>query len=936
MKSFISEVAEYIIKNNDSFKNISIVVPNRRTGLFIKQALADQLQKPAIAPEITPIKEIFTKNSTYTEAEEILLLFLLFECFSKHTDKFQEFDEFYFWGEIILKDFDYIDKYLIDNNKLFANIKDIKEIDSLFDTYDETELEIIKKFWQHIDQAKISEHKHRFLELWEKMNLIFAEFKNKLSERGIAYEGLIYRQVAENINNVSFNKDNYYFVGFSALNRCEHKLFDVLTRENKAKFFWDADQYYISDEIREAGYFIRENIKKFPNAPGFIISDNISQKNFKAEILVAPTEIAQMKLIPQILDDWKDHEDFIPEKTAIILADENLLIPLMYSIPEEFQNYNISMGYPIKSSNAFSFINLLCQLRLNVSLRKNKNHYYFKNVINLLKHGFLSEFFAKECKELEEYIVKNKLIVIEEEVLHKNDFLKKLFTISGNSIKHTTEWLSQLINEVLFMLPENDNFKIEAEFMRKISLRINVLSDTIISNEIDFSDLRTYFRLLQNSLYNLSVPFEGEPLQGLQILGFIETRALDFDKIIMLSINEGHFPKNTAPQSIIPYNLRKFYGLPAIEYQDSIYAYYFYRLFQRAKDIKIIYSAQSQDGKGEASRFISQLEYELKNISQTGAAYKINTLVPQKIIVKKTKEIISRIKEQLQKGISPSSINTYLNCPLMYYFRYIEKIKEPDKLEEKEDAAYFGSVFHESMNFLYESLPKRVLTERDLDYINNEQNINAAIKKAISSVLKIEEENIDIDQSNTLLAEVVHKYVKLMMDFDKKELPLTIIDLESSHHFMMEINTGEEIINCKIEGIIDRIDLKDGVYRVLDYKTGKITKSVKSLDDLFEDNRKNEFNAITQTLLYSLMYKPAEDLPICPGLINTNELATKADHKIKINKKLLEIADKDLQNDFLEQLRKKLEILTNNSNDIIQTENYKTCDYCDYKKICMR
>lgn len=940
MASFISDFSKYIINTNTSFKDICIVVPNHRARLFIKKELSEIIKKPTIAPEITTIKDIFIDNSKIVECDDIYLLYKLFNIYKRNTGTSDDFDEFYFWGEIILRDFDNIDKYLIDPEQLFSNIIDIKQIDSTFSTYDESELEIIKKFWQHIDQAKLSEHKKSFLNLWEKMFKIYSDFNKELKAEGIGYEGLIYKTVVNNISEFNFTKSKYFFLGFNALNRCEFKLFKHIKANKDSLFFWDADKYYINDKTQEAGLFIRDNIRHFPNAQGFDFSDSILSKNTNIEVLLAPSEIAQVKLVPDILEQWSKENDFDIEKTAIILGDENLLIPLIYSIPEKFQNFNVSMGYPIKSSSAFSFINHLCSLQ-KTSIYKNETElFYFKSVINFIKHPYISSIFEKDCRNLEKNIVNNKQIYIDNNTLNVNELFKLIFSNKKdkNNINQLADYFNLIIDKTLLLLSEHEKFKFEVEFLRRSGLRLKVLSDTISKHKIEFTNHDIFFRLVINSLKNLSVPFEGEPLSGMQVMGFLETRLLDFDRIILLSINEGYFPKKNMPQSIIPYNLKRFYGLPSLEYHDSIYAYYFYRLLHKSKDIKIIYSAQAQDGPGEASRFISQLDYELNNLKIKKTAYKIKTVPSKDIIVDKTPIIMEKIFGLLSHRISPSKINTLLNCPLMFYFQNIEKIKEPEKLEEKDDAAYFGSVFHESVKILYDNLPKsKVLQANDLNELKNTEKIENAIKKGIAKTQNISEEKLDSSVTKSLLSEVIKKYIHLLIDHDIKSLPLSIVDLETEKSFGLKIISDNREVACNIAGIIDRVDLKDGNIRVLDYKTGKVKRKTKSVDDLFNNDRETDLNGITQTMIYALMFSNEENkYPILPGLININELNTNSNHDLYFDKQVISMEDKDLFDRLIILLKEKLAELVNKNISFTQTSNEKTCEYCDYKTICMR
>lgn len=418
-------------------------------------------------------------------------------------------------------------------------------------------------------------------------------------------------------------------------------------------------------------------------------------------------------------------------------------------------------------------------------------------------------------------------------------------------------------------------------------------------------------------------------------MGFLETRSLDFDRIIMLSMNEGKFPKNTAPQSIIPYKLRKSFGLPAIEYQDSIFAYYFYRLLQCAKDLKILYSAQAQDGIGEASRFISQLKYELKKSESTTIAYKIKSLNISDLKVSKNSRILSQIKENMHRGMSPTAVNTYLNCPMMFYFKYIEKIQKPDKTEDRDDAAFFGTVYHDSMKRIYQNFTGKVLKIEDFKELSNKEFIKQKVEEAIEQEIPGAANNT-IENQDSIISEVIQKYVKLSLEYDKKQVPFTITNLEEKFNFESGEKNREDGFFFKISGIIDRVDLKDGVYRVLDYKTGRVFSKINSFDDIFAPGRKNELNSVTQVLLYALMYAGNNNIKVCPGLLSISEIITNPGYKISINKTEFDGFTADTHKEFVNLLTDKLKEIANPDIDFLQTETIDNCKYCDYKLICMK
>ncbi|MDD4150838.1 MAG: hypothetical protein PHE33_12505, partial [Bacteroidales bacterium] len=570
MKSFLTEVAEHILKEFKNTKELEIIVPNRRTGLFLRKNLTELTDKTIWLPKITPIQDVFYENSELALAEDITLIYKLYKTFIKHTDSKESFDDFYYWGEIILNDFDDIDKYLVDAQKMFETIVDIKEIDQKFDGYEEESIEIIKKFWYNVNQAKISTHKQSFLELWQAMYAIYSDFKQNLRKENIAYQGMIYKDVAESISSLSFKSSDYVVVGFNALNKCEKHLLNVIKSSSNTQFFWDADQYYLKDKYQEAGRFIRENIRKYPPYSNIGIVDNINNIPKDIEVIMAPSPISQVKLIPEILEEWIKQDGFDPQKTAIVLGDENLLIPLMYSIPESIETYNISMGFPVKNTMSAAFVNHLMMLQQRYRAKDANTKFYFKDVFAILNHTFIQLIDGYKALELKNKITREKTIYVDADEFAGSEILKLIFCPQNETLTSFATYLPNICTQILSKISTSDDFILEAEFLNRILARLVALKDCISDEKIQFESNNIYLKLVNNFLRSLNLAFEGEPLNGLQILGFLETRSLDFDRVIMLSLNEGVFPKTSIAQSLIPYNLRKFHELPSIEFKDSI------------------------------------------------------------------------------------------------------------------------------------------------------------------------------------------------------------------------------------------------------------------------------------------------------------------------------------------------------------------------------
>jgi len=936
MIGFLEEVAKNILDENQDLRNLEIIVPNRRTGLFLKKALVDAATKTTWMPKITAIQEVFLNNSDLHQAEDLLLIYRLYSKFIKHTKSTESFDDFYYWGEIILSDFDDIDKYMVDASKLFSTIRDLKEIDNQFDEYEEKELEIIKRFWNNVNQAQLSIHKQKFLELWDSMFAVYTDFIEEILSEKIAYQGLVYRNVVNNIDRCVFEKSHYAIVGFNALNKCEKALLNHLKTTKNVKFYWDADKYYLDNEFQEAGRFLRENIRKFGSHKNIGIVDYVKPIPKDIEVIMSPSPVSQVKMLAGILEKWKSELDFNPEKTAIVLGDENLLIPLMYSMPPFTEPYNVSMGFPVKNSAAFGFLFHLVSLRKKGRKSSDSYNFYFKDVLSVINHSFIRNLFEEEAKEIDSLINKDKLIYVDYKICSKNSFLERLFIPGFEQVRELSAWFELICNELLDLLSEHDDFVVEAEFLSKISARISVLNDCLISGNVEIQRPEIFYKLLLNSVRSLSCAFEGEPLQGLQVLGFLETRCLDFDRVIMLSINEGVFPKKSAAQSLIPYNLRRFYELPSIEFQDSIFAYYFYRLLQRSKEVKIVYSAQAGDSTSEASRFISQIKYESgQDIKYRNDGYKINIAARRPVSAKKSPDVIAKIHENLSKGISPSALNLYLNCGFSYYLSYIEGIKEPKKLEEEEDGAFFGRLFHQIVRYLYEPYCGKVIKDEDFDEICKADNIQTTKLRAIKDVFELKT-TAEINKYNEkLIVDIVMKYVHSLLAYDRQRCPFSFISLEEQYSYLFKPENSK-LPEIKISGYIDRVDLQNGVHRVIDYKTGKVQLKASDLSALFEENRKSELNTITQIVLYSIMLSEKTGVEVCPGVFNINELRDDYNYYINLNNTDVKKLSSEQINEFLKLLETSFEKLLDENENFTQTDNTDTCKFCPYNNICDR
>ena len=945
MIPFLKEVTtEIFVNHNGGFDNVAVVFPNKRAGLYFKDYISEIIDKPIFLPEIFTVDEIIAKFSNLVAIDDISLTYYLFQSFKKYIKTTENFDDFYFWGQMLLSDFDDIDKELVNAKDIFSNLAEQKEIDLLFDTFTKEQIEAIEMFWGAFKAKNNSEHKQKFLEIWTQLYNIYTDFRNTLIKDGKAYNGLLYRDANSNFSATNLQKlgyDKIYFIGFNALNKVERNFFSFVQKEGIAEYYWDYDNYFLGNKKHEAGFFIKDNLEKFPQE-NKIKHNYLTTTDKTVEFISTPSAVGQAKLIGTILNELKQLPDFDINKTAIILADETLLLPVLYSLPEGIEKLNITMGFPLKETPAYNLIISLIELQI----RKNSNNnYYYKDVKAILTHPYIRGLFSNDSDEVLDYIVKHNVIYIEPKELEKND-LFKLFFKSVNQTNKIQDYLITILDAVYNSLESNEsNDKFSLKYLSNLSLVVKKLNDLLLTSEIDLG-VKTYFSIVRTVLSGKSIPFEGEPIGGLQLMGILETRLLDFENIIFLSMNEGILPKTGATNSFISYNLRKGFGIPTIEHQDSIYGYYFYRLLQRAKNIRLVYNSAVSVSSKEKSRFLSQIMFEnIFEIKERNFTFKTDMPRVQNISIRKTDELLSKLnsytRENNKRNLSPSAINTFIDCSLKFYYRYVERIKPADEVTEEIDYAIFGSILHKTIQILYTEFEKSQITIKRDDLVsikNNKQLIEDAIVTAFSEEYfnnkKVKKS--ELQGRNIIIFDTIYKYVSAIIEKDIDYCPFKILSLEKEYSFPIQININNKIINVKTGGIIDRVDEKEGAVRVLDYKTGETEIKFKSIGELVNSEAKKRPKAVFQTFVYAeaYRYKNPSVNTIEPGIIKVKEiLSDNYDTSIMYGK--VQVRNYlNFSNDFLVELKTVVSDIFNIEGSFSQTEDEKKCSYCDYKNIC--
>ena len=957
MTPFLKQIAEIYYKEQGS--NISdtcFVFPSRRAGKFFIEHLKNISKENILAPECLTISEFFdTLSPKFEKEEKIGLLFHLYDSYKKVTGYEESFNEFIGLGEIILKDFNDIDNYLVDAKYMFLNIEELERY-SLGTSLTEEQKQCLATFLK-LCTDNPSKYKEKTYALWCKMLEIYNHFREKLFSEGIGYEGMIHRHVVENEIPNHLLPQKVVFVGFNALDGATKVLFDILKDKNIADFYWDYDFKYADiskDTENKAHYFTEFNTKKYKSQYK-LEKENYPETTIHA--IACNSNIGQTKYVSKLLNEELKNDNGI--KSALVLANETLLVPMLYALPvnnseeqsedEEIKSsnpkVNITMGYPIKSSNTYNFIDLFLFLHRNYSIDKG---YRTDDVRAILSHPNIVDLCKGDIEKIDIKIYHN--LYIKPEILpSENELLEKIFTPCDS--KHI---LTELL-DIAKLLKANVD-EIEQECILQASMAINRVQSLLerYSNVIEIDSIAIY-RIMMSILKTVNLSFIGEPLSGLQMMGMLETRCLDFDNIIITSFNEGVFPKSDIGSSLIPYSVRKPYGLPTTEHQDAIFAYNFYRLIKRASNVWLIYDTRndSEGSSGEISRFVKQLEY-LYNVNVHNISVSNTTKVSEnkEIIIKKSEEDIKKIKYFLEKkGLSPTVLNTYICCPLHFYYEKIKGVYEKTEPSAIINSAQFGTIFHSIMENLYIPFKEKVVNESDLRAISDDQikelaqKVFTAVVYDLDDLSEVNNYNFTITGENLIIYEIIVKLVKNTLLCDIERTPFT--------HYEDEITIDDKIYTTakgnkvKIKGTIDRIDIKEDKVFLIDYKTTSLksdlnatkVNEIETLENFFDNdanyltNSKKYVKEILQMCFYNLLYAEKAG----GKKIETYLYLAKKSFDIE---NFLENTRVDLpenwETTFREHLDKVIDDLLDIEKPITQSKEPKNlnCKYCPFIPIC--
>lgn len=950
---FLRQIADSLYKlHGQQIFGLTIVFPNRRAGLFFTEYLNRNITIPTFSPEIITIQELFSNISNLRKEDQLPLIFRLFKIYRELSGSKETFDEFYLWGEMLLHDFDQVDKYLVDAELLFTNITDLKEIDEHFYDWNEGMKEEIKLFWKSLTSGEQKHDQKEFARLWQVLYPIYQKLKAELYAGQIAFEGMLFRDAVENktLQSSSWLTERKFIVaGFNALNSCEKRLFQSLKDIGNITFYWDYDQYYLDDRNQEAGLFMRENLRLFPQSdlPYGIDGFKMSKK---LEIFHTSSQIGQAQIAAnRITLQETETTDF--DDTAIVLCDEELLLPVLSAIPAGIKTVNVTMGLPLKQTPLFSLVTLLISLQKKSKREGDIFYFHYKSIADVLNNQLIQTIYPVQSKLIIDNMVKNNQLYVSEEELKKTDLFGKIF-ICKLTVSALPDYFLAILYDLFLFWEKNGihNYaKNYQEYIYQVYLSVNKLKNTlftegtVIMGSNDFLNRDTFFKLMLEFLGALSVSFEGEPLAGLQIMGILETRTLDFKNLILLSVNEGIMPKANTSGSFIPYHLRKGLGLPVVEEQNAMYAYYFYRLLQRAENVTFVYNSGSNGLRtGEKSRFLYQLLLESPfEILERGIENTIDPVPEYPITIEKKGKVLDALNSMLETGrrISPTALDMYIQCPLSYYFKYIARFEEEEEVSEEVDARMFGTLFHAVMESLYLPFLNKSMDEGTMkSLIDNELLIDNYLFRAFGiHYFKSGEskENYPIVGRNKLVFEVIKKMVIQTLKVDRKRIPFIIEGLEQKVNANISIYAG--VNEVRIGGIIDRIDSLSGVKEIIDYKTGTTEHVFYSLADLFDQQAKKRNKAAFQTLVYCCIWDKMNQgsYAIYPGIYGLKKIFQQESYHLTMKENgNKEVNYSEIKSQFEPLLVGLLEEIFDPEHPFVQTTIEEHCQYCSFATIC--
>ena len=897
-QTFLNKLSQQLVADfPDTISNLVIVLPNKRAKVFLIDELKAAITQTIFSPEIFSIEDFVQEISGIRSIDSVELLFGFYSVYLSITDsaKQEPFETFANWAKTLLQDFNEIDRYLLEPNKVLKYLENIKEIEH----------------WS-VDADKRTDLIDNYLAFWKLLPNYYKSLYDYLFDKGIGYQGLIYREAVNNLNHFTETIGNkkYIFAGFNALNAAEERIVQHLLADDKAKIYWDIDSVFLKDFQHDAGLFTRRFKQDWPfyksNPFEWIANDYSQEKNI--EIIGTPKSIGQAKIVGDLIEKHNNDSETL-KKVAVVLGEESLLVPVLYSLPSSIDALNITMGYSSKNNPAQIIIAKLFKTHTN-ALSRNASSYvfYYKDVLDILTHPLIEPFV--NAGNLVYVINKNNFTFITHKKImelhpESNDLFKLLFQKWETNSLHVLDTISQILLQIKTNLNrDNQEEKITNAFVYSIFKVINKLI-SYYSTNTSIDKIETLHAIYKQVIDVAEVSFEGEPLNGLQIMGVLESRVLDFETVIITSVNEGKFPAGKSMNSFIPYDVKRELGLPTYKEKDAIYTYHFYHLLQRAKNIYLIYNTENEGiDAGEKSRFITQLEVE-KQPKHTIKHRIFNADVPDvaynPLKINKSEKVMDRLKEIAEKGFSPSSLTTYIRNPMQFYFQRILRISEADEVEENIAVNTLGTIIHGALEELYKPLIGKFLSAEDIKLCISK--IDDEVLKQFKEVYKEGE----IKKGRNLLAFEVAK--RNVLNFLKLELveieagdAIKILSLEQTYQRTLQHHKLP--FPVLIKGNVDRIELRNGKIRIVDYKTGKVEQASVTLKQWNGLTKDIKFDKIIQVLAYAFMYEPeAKGLEIEAGIISFKNMKNGfLPFNFKLDKEITETITPEIMENYVEEI----------------------------------
>lgn len=984
MTTFLELIAKDLYKElGGDFSKTTIIFPNKRANLFFNNYLAQISSAPIFAPKYASISEVFSSLSNRNICDPIQLVCKLYNAFKEVTNTEETLDKFYSWGEMMLSDFEDVDNNMADASKLFINLSELEEMTDFSFLTDEQE-QVIRTVFDNFDKNSRTRLKDKFMNIWDALYPTYINLNTSLKKDNLCYEGMMKREIIETLEKEpeslidKLKSENYVIVGFNVLNETERRFFKFLKKNKNTFFYWDFDEAYLNNE---AGQFIKQDIEEFGNR----FADHAEYyRNFKKKkdisFIESSTENAQTRYVCKwIADNVKDASRL--NENAVVLCNESDLPSVLHSIPAKLSDeketelakdddhtlLNVTMGFPLADTLAFSFVQ--AQLELQIHGKTSEGNWRYIPVANVLRHPFVRRISGNasigvlnSLKDSNVIFPSEKAIMnsLKESMGEGDDVqvlsnIQKIFTPQKSKLD-ITSYIADLLKIIGVSYKADKDEILQKEsifFAYTVINRVHSLIEqepTLASANED-----TLFRLIRQIMSSKSIPFHGEPAIGLQVMGILETRNLDFKNVILLSCNEGMLPKSTNKASLIPYALRDAYGMTTMEKQTSLYAYYFYNLLQRAENITIIYNSSS-DGlnRGEKSRFMMQLEIEANKIF--GPDNKIVKKIlladnePQKtndVFATKTSELMDFMYNKFKnKPLSPTAINNYLRCPLKFYFMHIAEYREQNEVTEEVDKSTFGTIFHKCMEDIYRSFGDRQIQANDLKAIADDKNkISRIVDEAFATEFfhKKTSDAIKYNGEQILNHKVLCKYVKNQLLFDMKSCPMRDVHVETRIFHNIDINGHSICLGGYIdryETIVDPVTNEDRI-RIVDYKTGANEKNA-TMDNLFskEGNAKNHCQAmyycyVFQKNMENGTINGGKILPIQPALMYVIQPLDSRTDNFVINKNAVNDFAQ-YETEYFAKLKQTIEEIFDDSKSFKQCEDNSKCEYCPFTQFCRR